>query len=135
MDAKEGTRLARLGIDKEQWQTIIDQFNKWGDRESGSYILNLHNWDPEVQATREAFESAILKDVDATIVTPGRGDIPFAAQENELAKTILQFKSFQMAMTSKIILPGIQRHDAETIVGALALVGYLQSSGRSSADI
>jgi hypothetical protein len=119
ISAKESTRLASLGIGPEDYAKIWSQFGKHGEEVDGSFIANFGAWDTE---TREMFGAAVTKDVDSTILTPGRGDIPFFASQNELSKTVFQFKSFTSAATNKILLSGLQRKDANALSGMAMLV-------------
>ena len=57
---------------------------------------------------REAFQSAVLKDVDSTIVTPGVGDTPLM-MSNEVGKMIMQFKTFFSRSTTARLPPASSR--------------------------
>lgn len=122
---KEVTRLAQLGISKDDLPKIWEQFEKYGQKYKGSYISDFASWDNK--ALRDRFGAAILKEVDSTILTPGRGDIPVVFQSNQLLKTVFQFKSFTAAATNKILLSALQRRDANTLMGLtmLASLGTL----------
>jgi hypothetical protein len=119
ISAKESTRLASLGIGPEDYAKIWSQFKKHGEETDGSFISNFGAWDTE---TREMFGAAVTKDVDSTILTPGRSDIPFIAQETGVGKTVFQFKSFTSTATNKILLSGLQRRDANALSGMVMLV-------------
>lgn len=117
-------RLLSLGLSKNSWSSIIKQFEKHGSKESGSYIANFKNWDKD---TKELFGAALRKDVDSTIIVPGKGDIPIWVQRSEMAKVFTQFKSFILAATTKILMSGLQRHDKNVLQGVVALIalGYM----------
>ena len=116
---KESTRLASLGIGPEDYAKIWGEFEKHGQEEAGSFISNFGQWNKDI---REMFGAAVSKDVDSTILTPGRGDIPFLAQQSEATKTIFQFKSFTSTATNKILLSGLQRRDANALSGMAMMV-------------
>lgn len=119
LSKKEVTRLASLGLEVDDLKVIWKEFNTHGVKESGSYITNLENWS---KTNKDKFGKAILKDVDATILSPSSGDIPLAAQQSEVAKTVTQFKSFIFSATNKILISGLQRRDKDVLIGLVALV-------------
>ena len=118
---KEATRLRSLGLSVEDAATAFEEFKKYGTKESGSYIANFKSWDDA--RVKEIFGTGVLKDVDSTIITPGRGDIPISVQSNEFTKTIFQFKSFMFAASNKILLSGLQRRDADALLGIIGMMG------------
>lgn len=119
LSKKEIIRLASLGLEVDDLKTIWKEFHTHGVKDSGSYLTNLENWS---KANKDKFGKAILKDVDATILSPSPGDIPLAAQRTELGKTITQFKSFIFSATNKILISGLQRRDKDVLMGLSALV-------------
>jgi hypothetical protein len=121
MDPAENLRLRQMGIDDAMGARINKQFEKYGQVEDGSYIGNFHKWTDK--EAKETFGQATLSDVDTTILSPSRGDLPEAAIASELGKTIFQFKSFASTATNKLLISGIQRRDAEVIQGLIGLVG------------
>lgn len=112
---EETTRLARLGIGKEMHGRVAKQFELYGDETSGSFLLNLKNWDDV--AAREAMQASVIQDIETAIVTPGKGDLPFALQASEELKTIFQFKSFSAAATNKILISGMQQKSIRAVMG------------------
>lgn len=116
---KEKVRLAKMGIGEDDYADIMSSFKQHGAETDGSFILGLDRWKPEL---RERVANAIITDVDSTILTPGRGDVPFIAQRSEVGKTITQFKSFLFAATNKIAISGLQRRDSEALQGIVAMV-------------
>lgn len=120
MKPKESLRLRQLGIDDAMAARISKQFKKYGQIEDGSYIGNYHKWTDK--EAKEVFGQATLSDVNSTILSPSRGDLPEAAIASELGKTIFQFKSFASTATNKLLISGIQRRDAEVLQGLIGLV-------------
>jgi hypothetical protein len=124
---EEITRLARLGIDKGQYQSIYDMWVKSGKgNEGGTYFANWVTWDPSNHNDRgalEAFKRATAKEIDSVVIVPGLGDKPLIAHTN-LGKLLLQFKSFAFTATNKILFSGIQRrNDANTYWGMATMLG------------
>ncbi|WP_217632323.1 hypothetical protein, partial [Vibrio parahaemolyticus] len=96
-----------------------------------------HLWDD--RAVREAFQSAVLKDVDSTVVTPGVGDTPLM-MSNEVGKMILQFKTFIFAQHNRVVASGIQQGDASFYLGAMGTIAlgamvYVMKQKLSGRDI
>jgi len=120
LSKKEKTRLASLGIDERLANKIKAEAEKYSREVDGSFIPNQKSWRDD--EARRAFNQSVLKDVESTIITPGRGDIPLIVQKSELAKTIFQFKSFTAAATNKILISGLQRKDKETLQGIVMLI-------------
>lgn len=127
ISAKEKTRLAQLGINPEHYDRLLNQFKRFGGKQDGSFIANPRDWD-DVEM-KKLFGTAIRSEVDSTILTPSRGDLPFAARQNEFLKTIFQFKSFAFAATNRILLSGLQRRDIEALQGIIGLIGLGAISG------
>ena len=127
---KELRFLGEAGINPDMYKRIHGQFNKYGSRESGSFIANFKLW-KDAEA-RDIFAAAIRKHTDSTILTPGKGDIPAVVQRSKFAQIIFQFKSFASTASNKIFVPALQRHDSEAMMGLFALmaagatVGYLR---------
>lgn len=98
-------RLAAAHISEEDWSLIVQNFQKHGSKEGGIWIPNIDQWD---DAARDTFSSALLKEVDTSVVTPGAGDLPLAAR-TPVGKVIAQFKSFILTAHNRIFLAGMQR--------------------------
>ena len=111
---KSNPRLAKLGIDDNMAARIQQQFNKHGKTVDGLRIGNSSAWDDP--AVRAAFESAVVKDVNNTIVTPGIGDTPLWSS-SQMGKLIFQFKSFIFGSYNRSTAGGIQAGDAQFYYG------------------
>jgi hypothetical protein len=116
---EEATRLAMLGIGEDSYAALWGQFEKYGVEAKGSFIADYANWDNNL---RELMGTGILKEVNATILTPGRADIPFIVQKSSLMQTAFQYKPFIAAATNKILLSGLQRRDKNALMGAVTVV-------------
>jgi hypothetical protein len=111
---KSNPRLAKLGIDDNMAARIQQQFNKHGKTVDGLCIGNSSAWDDP--AVRAAFESAVVKDVNNTIVTPGIGDTPLWSS-SQMGKLVFQFKSFIFGSYNRATAGGIQAGDAQFYYG------------------
>lgn len=109
------TRMAVSGIDEGLARRIAKQFDKYGD-DGEIKIINGDSWD-DLEAL-EALKSAVLKDVDRTIVTPGVGEKPLWTS-GEMGKTIFQFKTFAASAHHKVFLADLQYRDASALNGFL----------------
>ncbi|AWQ49200.1 hypothetical protein [Serratia marcescens] len=134
---KEIRKLAQIGIDQSMLRRIGEQYAKHGEDMDGLLTGHSHLWDD--RAVREAFQSAVLKDVDSTVVTPGVGDTPLM-MSNEVGKMILQFKTFIFAQHNRVIASGIQQGDASFYLGAMGTIAlgamvYVMKQKLSGRDI
>ena len=73
-------------------------------------MANTAEWTDD--AAKQSFGAALNKDINVTIVTPGKGDTPLF-MNYELASTIVQFKKFAMAATQRMLLRGMQEKDMD----------------------
>ncbi len=120
LSKKEITKLAHIGIDESMLHSIADQYSRHGEDLDGLLTGHSHLWDDRV--VREVFQSAILKDVRTTVITPGIGDTPLM-MSSELGKIVMQFKTFFFATHNRALVSGIQSGDASFYYGALLQVG------------
>lgn len=126
LSVHEKEYLNSIGIGHQHVDSILNQFNKYGGTDNGGHLSDIRLWSD--RAAAERFSMSVLKEVDSTIVTPGKGDISRFVQGGELQRTLFQFKGFFSAMTTKVLISGLQRHDfavAQGVVAALSL-GALQ---------
>lgn len=112
-----------LGISLEDAVAIAKKWKAHGASHRGVKIAQMGKWGNDAEATRlrNLFATAIAKDVDRVIITPGKLDKPLWMNK-DIAKTILQFKSFAFAATNRALLSGLQNADQRTMNGwALAV--------------
>lgn len=117
---REAEYMNFLGVDEMMRARIAVMFREFGETVDGVRVAHSQQWE-DLPAAR-AFRAAVNKDVDSTIVTKGVGDIPIFAN-TELGKTVLQFKSFALAAHQRVLLRGLQEHDAAVASGMLASIG------------
>lgn len=111
---KSTPRLAKLGIDDNMAARIQQQFAAHGKTVDGLKIGNSSAWDDPI--VRSAFESAVVKDVNNTIVTPGIGDKPLWSS-SQMGKLVFQFKSFIFGSYNRSTVGGIQAGEAQFYYG------------------
>lgn len=121
---KDIERMARLGVDKEYFETIY-KFTKDNIDESGAHYADWQNWDIknsfEAEALRE-FQASVGKEIDTIVILPGLGDKPLIAQ-TPLGKVLLQFKSFLFASTNRVLYSGLQRRsDINVYQGVVSMM-------------
>lgn len=74
VDPEAVTRLRRAGISKRDAAKIADQAESYGHWGEHVRIARSHLWDDARAA--QVFRSALGKEINITIVTPGKGDLP-----------------------------------------------------------
>ncbi|ASM07597.1 hypothetical protein [Serratia marcescens] len=113
-------KLAKLGINPNMAGRIRSEFQKHGEVIDGWHIGNFEKWDD--QHVAGVFQSAVLKDVNNTVITPGIGDTPLWAS-TPLGKTVFQFKSFATASYNRATLGGLQEGTAQFYYGTAFQIG------------
>ncbi|HGE6736232.1 TPA: hypothetical protein ACGCBI_002861 [Serratia marcescens] len=118
--AAAAKKLAKLGINPSMAGRIRSEFQKHGEVIDGWHIGNFEKWDD--QHVAGVFQSAVLKDVNNTVITPGIGDSPLWAS-TPLGKTVFQFKSFATASYNRATLGGLQEGTAQFYYGTAFQIG------------
>jgi hypothetical protein len=114
------TKLAASGIDEEIARRIAKEANIHSEKTLYNYMANTAEWTDDI--AKQRFGAALNKDINITIVTPGKGDTPLFMNE-ELWSTIVQFKKFAMASTQRMLLRGMQEKDMDFLFGSILLMG------------
>ena len=112
-------RMAAMGIDRPLALQINEQFQKHGDA-GDVKLTNVDLWDDREAA--EAFENAVLRQVDTAIITPGIGDMPLFTS-TEAGKLLVQFKSFAMAAQNRMLVSALQDNELQAYSGLLLAMG------------
>ncbi|MEL5478261.1 hypothetical protein PTR33_06950 [Serratia nevei] len=118
--AAAAKKLAKLGINPNMAGRIRSEFQEHGEVIDGWHIGNFEKWDD--QHVAGVFQSAVLKDVNNTVITPGIGDTPLWAS-TPLGKTVFQFKSFATASYNRATLGGLQEGTAQFYYGTAFQIG------------
>jgi len=124
---KERAQLNNLFIDEPMARRIYDQYLAHGlgkgAKESAGYerlrVARADNWTDKV--ARETYLSALQKDINITIVTPGKADVPMW-MNTEIGGVLSQFKKFGMAATQRILMRGMQERDNNFMIGVVGLI-------------
>lgn len=111
----DAEKLARNGIGKDVAAKIAEEFKLHGTK-GDVWVANTQKWTD--RDAIEAFRSAVLKEVDNTIITPGIGDKPLWTS-SETGKLISQFKTFALASTQRVTITALQQRDMATLNGTL----------------
>lgn len=117
LSKEELADLAYLGIDKSNYQKIVDQLKKYGNDTQGVFFSNADQWD-DISA-RETWINAIRKDNRRTSVQVDLGDTPFFFR-TPIGKNMFKFKSWSIAATQKYLIQSSQKG-----VGALPAIGAM----------
>lgn len=117
--AAEIRKLAAAGINADLAHRITKEFATHGDRQGGVLLAKAADWSD--RGAREAFRTAVVRDVDRIVVTPGQ-DKPLW-MSTELGKTVGQFRSFQISAMQRVMLSGLQQRDAATLSGIVTSLG------------
>lgn len=132
-------KMAEAGIDP----TMAARIWKEMSAEAGSNVIdgvrlsNSGEW--KDAAARDAWEGAIARDVDMMVINPGQEKSLWSSR-NPVVGLLLQYKTFVMAATERILFRGLQARDAQALQGfiamtALGMVGeyaYSLASGRET---
>ena len=114
------TKLAASGIDEEVAKRIAKMYEEHGTKTVHNRMANSVEWTDDL--AKQRFGAALNKDINITIVTPGKGDTPLF-MNYELASTIVQFKKFAMASTQRMLMRGMQERDLDFLFGSMLLMG------------
>ncbi len=121
-------KLLNAGIDEDSAKQIWAQYQKHGLGKGANKadwdhvrIANTEFWDDEARIYSDIFHDALGKDINITIVTPSKGEVPLWFN-TEMGGVIVQFKKFAAAATQRMLLRGMQERDASFFGGVLMLL-------------
>ncbi|OBZ96736.1 hypothetical protein ADU59_03060 [Pararhizobium polonicum] len=132
-------KLAEAGIDS----TMAGRIWKDLSSDTGSNVIdgvrlsNSGTW--KDSGARDAWEGAIARDVDMMVISPGQ-EKSLLPSRNPAAALLLQYKTFVMAASERILFRGLQARDAQVAQGFVAAVvlgmvgeyAYSLASGRDT---
>lgn len=120
-NADDAEFLAQLGVGKKDATRALDAFDEsWRNSSKDNGFPKFGAITDEY--SRELIELAILKQVQSTIITPSVGTIPKWVHEHPSLRLVFQFKSFLVAMHENYLLAGMQKPDANFMLGTAAMV-------------
>lgn len=131
---KELAKLNSIGIDTNLAKQIYAQVQKHGTDFKGLVMPNVADWDEGFGELGEMYASAIKKEADIVILTPGVATTPLWMSRGGLG-LLGQFKSFALSSVQKTIIPMAQNRDFVTAQAMLGLVGMGIVSGFLKAAI
>jgi len=132
-------KLAEAGIDSDLVGRIWKELSSKGGSDviDGVRLSNTGAW--KDTGARDAWEGAIARDVDMMVLNPGQEKSLWSSR-NPAVALLLQYKTFVMAATERILFRGLQAHDAQVLQGFVALTAlgmlgeyaYSIASGRET---
>jgi hypothetical protein len=117
LSSSEVTYLAQNGLSTQMMNRVKDQVAK----HSKNGLLNLDDWS-DIDGAGWAVRSAIGNMVRSTIIQPGATTLS-ASFDNPIIRMLFQFQTFAFASWQKIVVSGVQRHDANFLMAATMLMG------------
>ncbi len=121
INKRELSFLKELGIDENNSLGITNQLKKYSRKDGGFNISGIDSWDN--QEAKRMFQTALLGQVNRSIITKSIGDMPLWAN-TELGRTVLQFKSHAFASLNKLTGRAVQSlDDRRTYEALVSLVG------------
>lgn len=120
---KDVTRLAASGIDADLARVIAQQYQKHGTVHGRLFLANVEAWDDTAEATmaKHALQSAVRREADITIVTPGQEKPTWTSRH--MGSVIGQFRTFQLVSIQRTLIAGLQEVDAAKIVALTGMIG------------
>lgn len=111
--------IAASNIDKSMIKRMHNQFEKYGHKDDNVWFGNTDQW-TDMDAV-DAYKTALIRDVDRIVVTPGLGEKPLW-MSTELGKQVGQFKSFGLASVHRTMISGLQQRDLAALNGAMLMI-------------
>ena len=115
---RDNRELVRMNISPELAVRISDQIEKYAPNFNKDRQFNYGDWDDIV--ARDNLRQAIAGEVDRTILTPKNHKPSW--QDNPEGQVVLQFKSFGFEASQTILVAGLQRRDAQSMMGLVTMV-------------
>lgn len=120
---KQISNLARSGISLEDAAEIFKHIEKHGVKQGQITIPNIAKWEgPQAASLGNLYASALRKDMDRVIVTPGIATTPLWMSKNGLT-LFGQFQSFGFSSMQKTFVPMVQDFDANMVQGLTFMIG------------
>ena len=120
-------RLARMGFSEEDLAAIYKESSKtMGAQDTTLKYANTMEWDDLEMAKR--FEAGIGGDVRNAIIRLGAGDKP-GFMDDSTWSWLLQYQSFAIGATNKMLVAGMQQRDLNAASGLLAMLFLGGSTG------
>jgi hypothetical protein len=132
-------KMADASIPIPMARKIAALIDKHGQDVDGVRFANAGAW--EDAEARRVFETAMHREVDILVTTPGHGDKALWVS-SPVGSVIGQFKSFMMGAHERVMMANLQQRDARTVQGVITALGmgavsygmYSLASGRPPSD-
>ncbi len=111
------THIASMGLGVKELAAVAEQVAQFGETYGPLILPNVQKWSDKRLASK--FTSAMVKEIDNTISTPGVGDRPLW-MHNFILQHAGQFKGFAMNTMRSMIVRGLQEQDARVMQGIIA---------------
>ena len=122
-------RMALAGIDQHMAVRIWEAYQDGGGQEfgKGTHVANTADW--KDTHARDVFASAIGRDADMAVLTPG-AEKPLW-MSGPVVSLLGQYKSFVAAAHEKVLISNLQQMDGRTLQGLAASLGMGMLSYRA----
>jgi|TARA_B110000438_G_scaffold291684_1_gene328973 hypothetical protein len=128
MKRNQRMRFNKAGFGDEEFKEIGRLFRKYGEEVDGLHVPNIDRWLDEYGKPlpiADYFLSALKRESEIAIVTPGAGDLPMAMR-TPLGRMVGQFKSFSFAAFNRVTVPQTQlmfHGDGRAAAGMISMIG------------
>ena len=130
LSRSETMKIARMGFTEADISNFYKAALKTGGEDPGLRYANTLEWgDPDLG---KMFEAGIGSDVRRAIVRIGHGDKPLM-MDTAITSLILQYMSFAMASTNRMLVAGMQQRDFALASGLLSSLALGYTVGASKA--
>ena len=106
-------------IDASKYASVVEMMEESFKKFADGYVPNIADWvDAQV---RNIFATAVNREVDLAVVTPGLETPLFMSKP--VMSVLGQFRRFAASATTRIMLANLQKADATALMGLIASVG------------
>lgn len=108
-DPHSMSTFAAAGITENDLRTIWQMFDQHGGRDAKrAYTwLGISSWDKDALPLAYKIRSAVIRDVERLVTTPGIGDTPFLMRRPDVS-LLGQFRRYSFAHTTRVMIPASQ---------------------------
>jgi hypothetical protein len=130
-------KLAHMRLSDSDLKIIAEQFAKHGDKEDDMFRAATELWDDgeKVQSVARKLESVLMQAGEVMTLSRGAGDTALM-MDNEVAKTLFQFKTFGMVAVNRLMIPVAQgiAHGDMMAANGLAIMLALGAMSQNMKD-
>lgn len=116
------TKLGASHISADIAREIAKQYAKHGTAHGRLWLANAEAWDdtPEALMAKQALASAVRREADITIVTPGQEKPLWTSRH--WGSVVGQFRSFNIVSIQRTMIAGLQEADAAKVVALMGMI-------------